>query len=122
MCAKVKVSQLFSLKRNTRPHGDQCSPNELISCSTQKLAAKPKSRELLPSSLCKTQGVRATERKCCVGADELSPEAQHLIVVVMMDLTALGNALEQQCVIEVAGKPLCASMEISQNDSGAFYG
>lgn len=57
-----------------------------------------------------------------MGADELSPEAEHLIVVVMMDLTALGNVLEQQCVIEVSGKPLCAGMGRSQNYSGVFYG
>ena len=45
-----------------------------------------------------------------MGTDELSPGAEHLSVLVMMDLTALGKAGEKQCLIEMAGKPLCASV------------
>lgn len=45
-----------------------------------------------------------------MGTDELSPGAEHLSVLVMMDLTALGKAGEKRCFIEMAGKPLCASM------------
>lgn len=49
------LSCFLRMNGNAIPHGGQCSPNELISCSTQKLAAKPESSSLLPSSLCKTQ-------------------------------------------------------------------
>lgn len=45
------------------------------------------------------------ERKCCVGV-ELNPGPECLSFVVMMDLTALGNAVEKQCLIEMAGKPM----------------
>lgn len=45
-----------------------------------------------------------------MGADELSPGAEHLTAVVMMDLTALGNAVEKRCLKEMAGKPLCAGV------------
>lgn len=37
---------------------------------------------------------------------ELSPGPECLSFVVMMDLTALGNAVEKQCLIEMAGKPM----------------
>lgn len=50
-----------------------------------------------------------------MGADELSPGAECLSVLVMMDLTALGNAVEKQCLIEMAGKLFCASMGRKEN-------
>lgn len=43
-------------------------------------------------------------------ADELSPGAQHLLVLVMVELTAFGNTVEKQCLIETAGKPLGANI------------
>ena len=46
-----------------------------------------------------------------MGADELSPRAKHLSALMMMDLTALGNAVEKRCLTEMAGKPLCANMK-----------
>lgn len=59
-----------------------------------------------------------------MGADELSPGAEHPTVAVMMDLTALGNEVEKRCLREMAGKPLCASVvrKENKNDSDGFLG
>lgn len=41
---------------------------------------------------------------------ELSPGAECLSFLVMMDLAALENTVEKQCLIEMAGKPMHAIM------------
>lgn len=44
-----------------------------------------------------------------MGADEISPGADCLTVVVMMDLSAPRNTVEEQCLTGMEGMPFCTS-------------